>query len=155
MRKHILIPLDKYRSLMQRACPPQEGAVATSTVEYDDDSVTDSAPDSVPDMGLSTEHILTVIPKHAQNRARALVDILRPHLQWNDRGEILVRDEPIQNSHIADLVKYTVVRHLSRQLPIGGREYAAVLASINIPRTLVVNERLPIEPPTTWQAITS
>ncbi len=91
---------------------------------------------------LSIEHILTIIPKRAQNKANSLLQILQPHLKWNKRGEIVIHDNPIANSHIADLVKYTVMRHIRKRLPTGGVEYIAILSSINAPRSLIVNEQV-------------
>ncbi len=130
--KHILIPLEKYRSLMQRVCPPAESNNEQS-IEATPPELSDS---------LSIDQILTIIPKRAQHKASSLLHILQPHLRWNDRGEIVIQDKPILNSHIADLVKYTVVRHINKRLPLGGEDFLAILSAINAPKSLIVNERV-------------
>ncbi len=163
--KHILISLEKYRSLMQRACPEQVSSSTVSeqtsppTVPEIEVPIIDETIEDTPSEGLSIEHILAIIPKRAQNKANSLLHLLQPHLKWTKRGEIVIHDRPIANSHIADLVKYTVMRHIHKRLPTGGTEYIAILASINTPRSLIVNEQVielltqPTPTPSAWHSL--
>ena len=137
MKKHILIPYAKYQSLLQRAnIPPAPEPPQSDDIQCIEPTVE----------GMDTDNIISVIPKQAQKKASALLQLLQDHLKWNERGEIVVDGEPIPNSHISDLIKYTVVRHFSKkQPPIGSDKYFTVLDKLNIPRSLIVNT---VPPPT-------
>ncbi len=129
MNKHILIPFSKYQRLIQnsgQSQPQTQTQPDIEMIEHDKDVDVDS--------------IVSILPKRCQSKGRALLNILQHHLTWNARGELVVNGQIIPTSHIADLVKYTVVRHFGKQKPpIGYSEYCTIIEDLNIPKSLIVN----------------
>lgn len=117
MKKHIVLPMDKYNYLLRHA------------------SHQDESPQ------LTTDQIIAVIPKRWQQKARALLQLVRDHVEWDARGQLIIDNEAIRGSHISDVLKHTVVPSFSkREGPIGSREFATVLTEINAPQSLVINK---------------
>ncbi len=135
MNKYVLIPHEKYMHLMRNVGP--------ISVRHLSD---ESSPNLIVEPtlnehnGMTVESIVAVMPKNARNRARALLELIEKHILWTDRGEIIYNGEPIEGSHIADLIKLTVVKHFTKKTVIGSRQYFDMLAKINVPRSLVLND---------------
>ena len=151
MKKHILIPYGKYQSLLQRANIP------TPSTNIDPSADIPSPSANIPPCidGMSVDDIIGIMPKNAQKKASSLLQLIQDHVNWNERCELVVGDEPIPNSHISDLVRYTVVRHFSnKRPPIGSAEFFAILKRLNIPRSLIVNTPQAEEPsPSSWYSL--
>ena len=141
MKKHILIPYVKYQRLLQKSGqqnvePKVQETAQETAISAPHIDVTETEAEEVENV----DHIIDVIPKRAKGKARALLSVLKDHIQWNERGEIIIDGAPIPNSHISDLIKYTVVRHFGKkQPPIGSDEFSQLLKVHNIPRSLIVN----------------
>ena len=121
MNKFVVIPFVKYENLLRH----------TAAKEPDVDNSSEP---------MKIDNILQIIPKCARTKARALLCILQDHLEWCATGEIVSNGITIQGSHIADLVKFTVVKHFKRKPPIGSDTYFTLLSNINVPKSLVVND---------------
>ncbi len=135
MNKYVLIPHEKYTHLMRNAGPV---SVRHSSDDLSPNTIVE--PTLNEHKGMTVESIVAVMPKNARNRARALLEVIEKHILWNDRGEIIYNGKPIARSHIADLVKQTVVKHFTKKKIIGGREYFDMLSEINVPRSLILND---------------
>lgn len=117
MKKHIVLPIDKYQYLLRCASRKVESPQLTA------------------------DQIIDVIPKRWQHKARVLLQMVRDHVQWDSRGQLVINDETIRGSHISDVIKHTVVPSFSKKdAPVGSREFATVLAEINAPQSLVINK---------------
>ena len=99
-------------------------------------------------VGLSQTDILSAIPPSYRNKARTLLDciIRSSQLSWNDRGEIIQGEHTVQDSHIIDLLKYTLYPYKSFT-PIGFEQFNSVLQAINIPRSLITQTGKGFLPP--------
>ena len=120
MKKHILLPIDKYNYLLQCAAG-----------EKDEDPPK-----------LTIDQIVEIIPKRWQHKARVLLQLVQNHIQCDSTGQVVVHGDTIQGSHISDVVKYAVVPSFAKaQAPPGSKEFAAVLTVINAPKSLVINKQ--------------
>lgn len=126
MKKHILIPLEKYQALMAG-------------------SNGNAGPGDMTAGGMDNETIVNMMPLHARGRAKTLLRLLDGNLAWNPRGEILINTKPVQGSHIADLLRFVVVKHFGKlHPPIGCDEFLIELGKLNVPKSLFMNG--PIQP---------
>ena len=75
--------------------------------------------------------------KRDRSKATALLNVVEqnPNLDWNTRGEVLVKDSVIPFSHISDLVRDAL--HNSRYEPVGCNEFYSTLD--NVPLSLISN----------------
>lgn len=139
MKKHILIPLEKYQALM--ACSSTSAgachqALMADSINVDQDTAVG---------GVDNETIVNMMPLHARGRAKTLLSLLKGNLAWNPRGEILINTKPVQGSHIADLLRFVVVKHFGKlHPPIGCDEFLIELGKLNVPKSLFMNG--PIQP---------
>ena len=138
MKKHVLVPIDRYQALLRKNTDPIP--LTTHSLESEE-SPTIIADDRVTTPStLSVEDITAMIPKNARHKAASLLQLLDAHVKWNSRGEIVIDGKVIENSHIADLIKFTVTNHFSKmRAPIGHHTFYKLLDKINIPRSLLVN----------------
>ena len=93
--------------------------------------------DSSPERKLEKEIILSHLSKRDRSKATALLNVVEqnPNLDWNTRGEVLVKDSVIPFSHISDLVRDAL--HNSRYEPVGCNEFYSTLD--NVPLSLISN----------------
>lgn len=86
---------------------------------------------------------LDLFPKHFQTRAQHLLQHIEkePTLGWNDRGEVLVRGQPIANSHVVDIVNDLVKpKRKNNTSPKGIDGVVHVLRESNVPMSLIGNK---------------
>ena len=57
-------------------------------------------------------------------------------MDWNEKGEVIIEDECIDNSHITDLVKCTLYSYKNLN-PKGYDQFQLALQKSNIPQSLV------------------
>ena len=93
-----------------------------------------------PNTGGVKAQINATVPKGLQKQAGLLFDIIKDdvNIDWNDRGELIVNNNPIQNSNVVDLVN-DVIRSRKNFNPIGWEIFARKLYEINVPRDLIRN----------------
>lgn len=117
MKKHILLPIDKYQYLLRHASLRDEP------------------------LQLSLDQVIDVIPKRWQHKARALLQMIQDHVQWDSKGQLVINGEVIDGSHISDVVKHAIVPSFSKkEPPLGSGEFAAVLKETNAPKSLLINK---------------
>ncbi|KAJ8300505.1 hypothetical protein KUTeg_022024 [Tegillarca granosa] len=66
--------------------------------------------------------MLLAVPINVRNKVRVLLNHLRKHLKWNERGEISVGENIIPGSNIVDLVKATLKDYKDFK-PVGLKEF--------------------------------
>ena len=59
-------------------------------------------------------------------------------LEWNDKGELVYKNKPINGSHVVDLIN-DMLRHCKGFEPVGWSVFARELARMNVPENLVRN----------------
>ena len=128
--KTILVPLDRYNSLVKRA---------TGTDETE---------------SLSSELILLSIPKTFRGKAEALLAHLRDTLKWNARGELVISGKVVLNSNVTDLIKDLYRREYAGPPPYAADVFWTLLKEANVPLSLILNDHrkehlqtLSLEPP--------
>jgi hypothetical protein len=133
VQKTVLVPYDKYKRCFDER-NPQEDRVGT-TLENDDAQV---------GKGLSTDIVMSAIPRPYRQRVNAILLHIEKDpgkvLSWNDRGELRYRGETIPGSHVTDLLKDS--QYAYRNLtPLGRKEFYEGLRELNVPQSLIGNER--------------
>ena len=144
MNKSVLIPYDRYiyyKSLVRnkhstdienkQSTDTKEENPTLNTIDIVDETQSGLA------AKLEKEIILTHLPKRDRAKALSLLNVVEqnPNLDWNVRGEILVKNEVIPYSHISDLVRDAL--RPSRFEPVGCREFYSNLD--NTPLSLISN----------------
>jgi hypothetical protein len=141
VRKMILIPLDRYKSLVKKSGPPLSTPDATYTdtspdVTYAEDD--EGEPET--DHGLRDEVIVGAMPKNYKNKARALLEHIRSSsdIRWNGKGE-LINEKGTEGSHITDLIKDLSRPDYDGPAPEGADSFYEALARENIPSCFMNN----------------
>lgn len=90
------------------------------------------------EQSLSADSILIGIPKQGRRDAAAILHHIQnsPGISWNLRGEIVLDGTPVENSHITDLLKYSLF-HYKTWKPVGVEEFYHALADSNLPTGLI------------------
>ena len=102
------------------------------------------AKDPAPEKSESTaveQEVMKSVPKIYKNGARQLLDKIKENrdvLDWNDKGELVYENKPINGSHVVDLIN-DMLRHRKGFEPVGWSVFARGLARMNVPENLVRN----------------
>ena len=84
---------------------------------------------------------LQSVPKYLRKQGKQLLRNIKPHVRWNDGGEIGTEDDGvIQNSDIGALIEATIDG--SNRRPTGYTAFRNVLKRANTPRRLIKNSKL-------------
>ena len=121
-----------YKSL---AVPKENNERQSETAEIAQDQTIDIPSTS----RLEPSVILTYVPKRNQNKASALLNFLQKHdtLDWDSAGRLLVKGNPVEYSHIADLI-HDALNH-TKYNPAGSEHFYSNLG--HVPHSLIVNPR--------------
>lgn len=89
---------------------------------------------------LDIDDILLGIPKQGRRDASAILRHIQssPDISWNSRGELVVHGSVIANTHITDLLKYSLFQYKTWE-PTGVTAFYKALAESNIPTGLIRN----------------
>lgn len=89
---------------------------------------------------LSMDTILLGIPKQGRRDAGAILHHIQnsSDISWNTRGELVLHGTVIPNSHIADLLKFSLFQYKSWK-PTAITEFYRALADSNLPAGLIRN----------------
>ena len=93
------------------------------------------------------KEIVSSVPAKFQRKGQLLLERLRknPDIDWNERGELVVKGQVISGSNVVDLVN-DALRRRKRFEPRGWEIFADALRETNVPQDLVGN-------PTRWSYI--
>jgi hypothetical protein len=85
---------------------------------------------------------IQAIPKGKKNIAELLYDTLyqSPLIDWDEKGRVIVKDQPIVGSSITDLIS-DVVRDRKDTNPEGWRVFTDLLSELNVPQEYISNTR--------------
>ena len=84
------------------------------------------------------DDVVSGVPKVYQQKAAALMKRIKEHpdLSWNERGELVIRGEPVMGTNMVDLVGDLVRRRKSFE-PHGWQRLARALHDTNVPQDLI------------------
>ncbi|GBN89327.1 hypothetical protein AVEN_63603-1 [Araneus ventricosus] len=88
--------------------------------------------------------VLNSVPQGMKNEASKALDFIKEHsniLKWNDKGEILIENELISKTNIADLFN-VIFTHKKKTNVAGIQEFLAALNLMNMPKHYVKNNYL-------------
>lgn len=132
-----------YQQVLQRYLTRKrqyDGEMFPETIEnrkqrYDSEKTTDST-DAFED------RILDVVPPTLQRKARGLINHLKQlaKLKWNEKGEMIYKDQTIRGSNVIDLINDTLRARKSTRSPRGWDVFTEVLKESNVPRELIGNK---------------
>ena len=83
------------------------------------------------------------IPKPYQNRAQALFRSIESFLRFNDRGEMIDKDNNIiDDSRVEDLIQHAVRDRRRNMTPAGWKQFVSLLQEHNIPKSILNRQTL-------------
>ena len=97
-----------------------------------------------------TDAILDEVPKTKRRKAKRLLEYIKPHVRWSEKGEIASDGRLVRDSDIADLLTESVLNgsRATRQskkkqeaIP-GWVEYVDALKGANVPEDYISNQQL-------------
>ncbi|KAG7312615.1 hypothetical protein JYU34_000932 [Plutella xylostella] len=86
-------------------------------------------------------HLLKLIPKTYLKKGELLLENIlqnKDRVNWNDRGEVTINNQPILHSNIVDLIN-DVLRPLKRAKPRGWEVFSSLLHDIKVPLYCIGN----------------
>ncbi|GBN27392.1 hypothetical protein AVEN_80285-1 [Araneus ventricosus] len=89
--------------------------------------------------------VLNSVPQGMKNEASKALDFIKEHsniLKWNDKGEILIGNELISKTNIADLFNIIFTHNKKKTNVAGIQEFLAALNLMNMPKHYVKNNYL-------------
>ncbi len=118
--KRYTIALNKFRAIEEYTPSSSESLQNNSNYELD---------------------VIRSVPPAQQYKARRLLDYLKkdPEIQWSDRGELIHRQNLVQNSNVVDLVSDILRKSTAGENPEGWQEVADSLSKTNVPKEFVPN----------------
>lgn len=93
----------------------------------------------------SEDNILKMIPTGVQKQGEQLLQYLKTYpdiLRWNDRGEIIYKDQLIPKSNLTDLIGLILTQRKSYKHLSGREEFLKALNSMNTPKLFFKNKYL-------------
>ena len=88
--------------------------------------------------------VLNAVPQNMKRQANNLLQMLKSHpntLRWNDKGEVIYKDQKLPQLNIADLFNLIFARHKMKTL-IAKDEFLQALDELNVPKHLIKNKQL-------------
>lgn len=87
------------------------------------------------------DDILTGVPKKYKNKARLLLRHVRrsPNMSFDEKGQVIIDGNKIDNSHITDLIFDYSRPSRTREGATGWREFGRALKQTNVPQEAIVN----------------
>lgn len=141
MKKSVLLPYERYQRLMMavkqketaECVPDTDGSLEEHVPE---DSFSQCAVKTTEIENSPTSLLLQHFPKTMQNRVQSLLAYIKPHVSWNDRGEVTIEGKLLLGSNIVDLIKVHIKDYKHFQ-PVGKEAFGQLLSKINVPTSLL------------------
>jgi len=86
--------------------------------------------------------VLDTVPKKWRTQASRLLTYIKVHpdISWSSKGELVLKNTVIPQTHAVDLVNDLLRKRTSSSLPTGWRLLADALKDSNIPHELIGNQ---------------
>ena len=90
---------------------------------------------------IDMQEIIDSLPKNCKNKGKILLQHIRrsPDMEWNEKGQLIINGNLVEQSNITDLVHHFVRPTRNRPQPEGWSQFANVLHSGNVPREAFAN----------------
>ena len=138
MKKMVLLPYDRYQRLLLRDQTPEveqkDPEMSFQAVESFDTN--NSSMESTNEEGRDMETLISRFPKSMQSRVRSVLEYLRAHVTWNEKGEVSIHGQDIPRSNIVDLLKVNLKDYKVFN-PVGNDAFRNVLCELNVPMSLL------------------
>ena len=87
--------------------------------------------------------VIRSVPLAQQYKAKRLLDYLKkdPEIQWSDKGELIHRQNIVQNSNVVDLVSDLLRKNTTGENPEGWQQVADSLSKSNVPKEFILNAK--------------
>ena len=144
MKKMILLPYNRYQCLMSTNESSNKGvktdvneAEQTFLESNDEQNVTKGSEVTKPDGdGNTLESLLPHFSKSIRNRMHSLLYYIKPHVSWNSKGEVILKDTLIPGSNIVDLINVHMKDYKDFR-PVGKDAFSESLIKLNILTSLL------------------
>ena len=146
--KMVVIPYEKYKKLTKENNPIPSVDKDNMSTEFMNnnpskqeeflniDSISDNKSQSI-DM-LNEEDILDYIPKTNKNKCKLIMKHMKNnHMNWNSKGQLLLDEECIENTHIVDLLKDITSVNKKSQQNINSLHLNQLLANTHCPKSVL------------------
>ncbi|CAL1300057.1 unnamed protein product [Larinioides sclopetarius] len=121
---------------------PEESAPVNNNSEVEPMQTETKVESMLPREDDSYEHVvLNSIPRGMRNEASKALDFIKEHsniLKWHDKGEILIGNELISKTNIADLFNI-IFTHKKKTNVAGMQEFLTAINLMNMPKHYVKN----------------
>jgi len=87
--------------------------------------------------------VVTDLPRQYHSKGTRLVEFFDAHpgrFSATAKGEMAIDGKPIPNSNFNDLVRHLFIHR--KQAPVGLDHFAAALRDLNVPRTIISNQKV-------------
>lgn len=132
----------KYYDILQRKMNLENFNLPWKKKNEDSAEPVNISPESIPKQEYDSL-ILNTVPQNMKKQASHLLQIVKqyPHmLNWNDKGEILIRNKKMENSNIADLFHLIFT---NKKNPVKAQEeFLNTLHEMNVPKHFLKNKYL-------------
>ena len=100
---------------------------------------------------INDDMIIQTIPKKFRSKAKMILEYIKDSISWTDKGEMVIRGEIYPETHIADLVRYSV-REYGKYPPKDYEIFQDFLKELNAPKGLIQQQKtnLPINKTKDW-----
>ena len=126
----ILIPKQKYEAVLGKKEEGEEEQEESNPVQLKKTEESDDKFETLIDIS---------VPSRYKERVKRLHHYLKHHapIDWNDRGEVVIENETISNSHIVDWLRDVIIPN--GHPPNGICHFYNFLKKIHIPQSLISN----------------
>lgn len=131
---------EEYEKAIVKKEEPEDIATLPNPKPYESDATSTPSNHNYPDK-FTPSHIIKNIPKSYVKKGRSLIDNLlknKPRIWWKEGGEIVVNNQVIPETNIADLIS-DALRPRKRPKPNGWKEFASALKDIEVPTSCIGN----------------
>lgn len=138
MKKSVVLPYDRYQQLIQnKKEPPVETSVNLELAQAIEPPHTTTLKSPLSKEKLSSSVIIACLPKKSRNKAQQLLDYIEKYskLDWNQTGNLVVEDKPVEFSHIVDLLHDAL--NQTKNQPVGHETFYRELE--HVPLSLINN----------------
>ena len=152
-QRMIVIPEEEYRNMIKPNTPSQQNFLEAQR-QYEEQSLIRDPYSRLIHQGMTLDEMKSLkaimrqnvarsTPKPFRGRANQLYNVMEPHINFNERGEIIDDNhQPIRESHLEDLIQYAVREHRRNIHPQGWSYFLEKMKKINVPKVSLNRETI-------------
>lgn len=84
-------------------------------------------------------------PSYQKYLPQFVLNLNKLNYSWNPKGELMIDNQPIAMSHVADLFSYISRNRRDDKIPIGFNEFKTAIKKTNIPLEFIARKSLKAE----------